>query len=109
MPPHHHHQPLCTRTHQIGALLLVTTTFFFTRLLSPCTLSTSVVHLSHPQLQWGQSQLSLKIYVYEPEEINGLNNLLHGRDGENTQVSSAIEATDAEEGGSGSVLCSIVC
>ncbi|XP_022638079.1 probable glucuronoxylan glucuronosyltransferase F8H isoform X2 [Vigna radiata var. radiata] len=84
MPPHNH-QPLCTRTHQIGALLLVTTTFFFTRLLSPCTLSTSVVHLSHPQLQWGQSQLSLKIYVYEPEEINGLNNLLHGRDGKVTE------------------------
>ncbi|XP_047177245.1 probable glucuronoxylan glucuronosyltransferase F8H isoform X2 [Vigna umbellata] len=85
MPPHHHQQPLCTRTHQIGALLLVTTTFFFTRLLSPCTLSTSVVHVSHPQLQWGQSQLSLKIYVYEPEEINGLNNLLHGRDGKVTE------------------------
>jgi len=85
MSPHHHHQPLCTRTHQIGALILVTATFFFTRLLSPCTLSTGVVHVSHPQLQWGQSQLSLKIYIYEPEEINGLNELLHGRDGKVTE------------------------
>ncbi|KAM1686135.1 hypothetical protein COP2_034846 [Malus domestica] len=29
----HHQQPLYTRTHQIGALLLVAATFFFTSLL----------------------------------------------------------------------------
>ncbi|KAM1456598.1 hypothetical protein ACFX2I_033875 [Malus domestica] len=36
----HHQQPLYTRTHQIGALILVVATFFFTRLLDcsfcPC-------------------------------------------------------------------------
>ena len=77
---HHQHQPLCTRTHQIGALLLVATTFFFTRMLSTSTLSTSVVHVSQPRFQWGQSQLSLKIYVYQEDEIDGLKELLRGRD-----------------------------
>ncbi|XP_027330466.1 probable beta-1,4-xylosyltransferase IRX10 [Abrus precatorius] len=93
MPAHHHHQPLCTRTHQIGSLLLVAATFFFTRLFdhsfAPCTLSTDAVHVSQSKLlgphRWPESQVFLKIYVYDPEEINGLKELMHGRDGKITE------------------------
>ncbi|KAK7383313.1 hypothetical protein VNO78_28988 [Psophocarpus tetragonolobus] len=69
----HHHQPHCTRTHQIGPLILVATTFFFIRFLVLCTLST---HVSQPQ----PPQISINIYVYQPDEINGLKELLYGRD-----------------------------
>ncbi|TKY45597.1 arabinosyltransferase ARAD1 [Spatholobus suberectus] len=47
----------------------------------PCTISPNVVHVSQPQFRRGESQLSLKIYVYEPDEINGLEELMRGRDG----------------------------
>ncbi|KAJ0026311.1 hypothetical protein Pint_08007 [Pistacia integerrima] len=95
----YHHSP-CTRTHQIGALLLVTATFILTRLfdqtLSPCysslldhdrsspenllRISDSGGSLSWPQRGYG-SQLSLKIYIYDENEIDGLKSLLYGRDG----------------------------
>ncbi|PNT48317.1 hypothetical protein POPTR_002G072300v4 [Populus trichocarpa] len=96
--PHNHTSPPCTRTHQIGALLLIATTFFLTRLFDqafttcpPSSLnndhsSPNVVHvsdggsLSWPQRGYG-SHLSLKIYVYEEDEIDGLKELLRGRDG----------------------------
>ncbi|KAJ6953082.1 hypothetical protein NC652_004924 [Populus alba x Populus x berolinensis] len=95
--PHNHTSP-CTRTHQIGALLLIATTFFLTRLFDQAIptcppsslnndhLSPNVVHvsdggsLSWPQRGYG-SHLSLKIYVYEEDEIDGLKELLRGRDG----------------------------
>lgn len=96
----HHNAPPCTRTHQIGALLLVTATFFLTRLFdnsfSPCTpryhdrtsQSQNVDHIADggggsftwPQRGYG-SYLSLKIYVYEENEIDGLQQLLRGRKG----------------------------
>ncbi|KAH7567980.1 hypothetical protein JRO89_XS07G0205500 [Xanthoceras sorbifolium] len=96
-----HHQSPCTRTHQIGALLLVTATFFLTRFLdhsfSPChhsfltqndaasqhnfvSVSDSGRSLSWPQRGYG-SHLSLKIYVYDENEIDGLKHLMYGRDG----------------------------
>ncbi|XP_024456372.2 probable glucuronoxylan glucuronosyltransferase F8H isoform X2 [Populus trichocarpa] len=95
---HHHNTPPCTRSHQIGALLLVASTFFLTRLFDhpfstcpPSSLnhdhtSQNVVHfsdggsLSWPQMGYG-THLSLKIYVYEEDEIDGLKELLRGREG----------------------------
>ncbi|XP_038685017.1 probable glucuronosyltransferase GUT1 [Tripterygium wilfordii] len=96
----HQHPPICTRTHQIGALFLVISTFFLTRLFdrsfSPCTLDSSLDHsrtsedgvvhftdggyLSWPSRGYG-THISLKIYVYDESEIDGLNALLRGRDG----------------------------
>ncbi|XP_065630627.1 probable glucuronosyltransferase Os02g0520750 isoform X3 [Quercus suber] len=95
-----HHAPLCTRTHQIGSLLLVLTTFFLTRLLDR-SLSTTFNHVSvssgssraisftdasgSVSLLWPErgygSHLSLKIYVYDENEIDGLKPLMYGRDG----------------------------
>lgn len=98
----HHNPPLCTRTHQIGALLLVCTTFFLTRafdrLLAPSAhnLLNGRARQSHyavesnddgsvswPERGYG-SHLSLKIYVYEENEIQGLKALMYGRDGKIT-------------------------
>ncbi|XP_034677451.1 probable beta-1,4-xylosyltransferase IRX10 [Vitis riparia] len=95
----HTHHGLCTRTHQIAALALIIVTFFLTRLLdqsfSSCASQASVAQLpgsrtvlrvngggslSWPERGYG-SQLSLKIYVYEEDEIDGLKSLLYGRDG----------------------------
>ncbi|XP_059455578.1 probable beta-1,4-xylosyltransferase IRX10 [Corylus avellana] len=93
-----HQAPLCTRTHQIGSLLLVVTTFFITRLLDgsspPCPyISANLIptpqshvgltpggSLSWPERGYG-SHLSLKIYVYDEDEIDGLKPLMYGRDG----------------------------
>ncbi|XP_057975137.1 probable glucuronosyltransferase GUT1 isoform X2 [Malania oleifera] len=91
-----HHQPSCTRTHQIGALALVAATFFLTRLFdhafSPCSSSPSAGQhnrlrfadgggsVSWPHRGYG-THLSLKIYVYDEHEIDGLKPLLYGRDG----------------------------
>ncbi|XP_057444034.1 uncharacterized protein LOC130736206 [Lotus japonicus] len=83
MPSHHHHQHQCTRSHQIGALLLVAATFFLTRLLdSPCTLSTTTVRTPR---NLPEDPSSLKIYVYDPNEIDSLNELMRGRDGKITE------------------------
>ncbi|XP_019175119.1 PREDICTED: probable glucuronoxylan glucuronosyltransferase F8H [Ipomoea nil] len=101
--PHHHSAATpCTRTHQIGALALVILTFFLTRLfdqsLNPCSSfstyyptddhgsANGVVRFSDtgsmtwPQRGYG-THLSLKIYVYDEREIDGLNLLLYGREG----------------------------
>ncbi|KAF5444631.1 hypothetical protein F2P56_033751 [Juglans regia] len=95
-----HQTPVCTRTHQIGSLLLVFATFFLTRLLDrsfpPCPNfssdrfpTTSQNHvgfsghggsLSWPDRGYG-SHISLKIYVYDEDEIDGLKSLMYGRDG----------------------------
>ncbi|CAN0928553.1 Probable glucuronosyltransferase Os02g0520750 [Linum grandiflorum] len=89
---HHGTAPPCTRVHQIGALLLVAATFFLTRLfhdsLSTCVSSIgsnggdlsshSLVHVS--ESGYG-AVLSVKIYVYEENEIDGLKELMRGRDG----------------------------
>ncbi|XP_030951593.1 probable glucuronosyltransferase Os02g0520750 [Quercus lobata] len=96
-----HHAPLCTRTHQIGSLLIVLSTFILTRLLDRSLSTTfdhvsissgssraisftdtsgSVVSLSWPERGYG-SHLSLKIYVYDENEIDGLKPLMYGRDG----------------------------
>ncbi|VFR00287.1 unnamed protein product [Cuscuta campestris] len=93
----HHHPPPCTRTHQILALALVITTFFLTRLfhqsLYRCSSVASeygsgndvvpfsdMASISWPQRGYG-THLSLKIYVYDEREIDGLNLLLYGREG----------------------------
>lgn len=81
-----HHVP-CTRTHQIGALLLVVSTFFFTRLFHrPCSppdlVRTSVRALPLPFTDGGDlSWPDLKIYVYDEDEVDGLKALMYGRDG----------------------------
>ncbi|THG02000.1 hypothetical protein TEA_002566 [Camellia sinensis var. sinensis] len=87
-----HHNPPCTRTHQITALALVAATFFLTRLFdqyspAPCNHSSAAFStdggggsISWPHRGYG-SHLSLKIYVYDELEIDGLMPLLYGRDG----------------------------
>ena len=97
----HPHNTPCTRTHQIGALVLITATFFFTRLFdqsfppSPCNLNHDHslqnvnLHVTKSngggQLLWPEqgygSHLSLNIYVYDENKIDGLKDLLYGRDG----------------------------
>lgn len=93
----------CTRTHQIGALALIIVTFFLTRIFDQSLNSSSfsipttttsgeyrskndVVRFSDsggalfwPERGYG-THLSLKIYVYDENEINGLKHLLFGRD-----------------------------
>ncbi|WCJ43433.1 Exostosin family protein [Euphorbia peplus] len=95
----HHHAPPCTRTHQIGALLLIAATFFITRLFTPSlptitypsnhhssSPSNIPVHvtadgsLAWPQRGYGM-HVDIKIYVYEEHEIDGLKELIRGRDG----------------------------
>lgn len=94
-----HQAPLCTRTHRIGSLLLVFATFFLTRLLErsfpSCpdlsrhhhvpTAQSHVVFTGGGSLFWPErgygSHLSLKIYVYDEDEIDGLKSLMYGRDG----------------------------
>lgn len=95
-----HHQPLCTRTQQIAALLLVFTAFFFARILDrtfrrPCIPNSSIDlvrtsrsllpfsdggDLSWPQRGYGV-HLDLKIYVYDEDEVDGLKELMYGKDG----------------------------
>ncbi|KAF8377114.1 hypothetical protein HHK36_030487 [Tetracentron sinense] len=91
------HQSLCTRTHQIGALILISTTFFFTRIFdqsfNSCNFSSNDARksgdlffvnnggsVSWPERGYG-FRLSLKIYVYDELEIDGLKELMYGRDG----------------------------
>lgn len=83
-----HSNPVCTRTHQIGALALIFTTFFITRVLDQCfnsfeyykSQNDDVVSMRWPERGYG-THLSLKIYVYEENEIEGLKELMYGRDG----------------------------
>ncbi|RZC63444.1 hypothetical protein C5167_025199 [Papaver somniferum] len=84
---------VCTRTNQILALILITTTFFLTRIFNQyCAnnYSSSAINKSSshdlyfinngwPNRGFG-NQLSLKIYVYEENEIDGLKELMYGRD-----------------------------
>ena len=90
----HHHTP-CTRTHQIGALLLVASTFFLSRLFDrSCSLTPSSDlsrtsraalpvsdggDLSWPQRGYGP-HLDLKIYVYDEAEVDGLRDLMYGKE-----------------------------
>lgn len=95
-----HYATPCTRTHQIGALFLVVSTFFVTRLfdqwfsdsnsVTPAidlrrTSSSAGITTDNGILRWPErgygSHLSLKIYVYDENEIDGLKELLYGRDG----------------------------
>lgn len=93
----HYQQPLCSRRHQIGALLLVATTVFLTKLLDrsslPCSFtvdpiatSRSSVHVTNGgELLWPHRGygpvVDIKIYVYDEHEIDGLKALMYGRDG----------------------------
>ncbi|GMJ12415.1 hypothetical protein like AT1G21480 [Hibiscus trionum] len=98
---HAHASPFCTRAHQISALFLVTATFFLTRIFDQ-SFPASSCYLDHGRpspnvnlhvaktdgagrLLWPErgygSHLSLKIYVYDENEIDGLKHLLYGRDG----------------------------
>ncbi|KAE8719531.1 Exostosin family protein isoform 2 [Hibiscus syriacus] len=102
----HHHGAHCTNTHQVGALLLIFSTLFVTRLLDhlPSSLHNNGSHsqwpifnlqdrsprklsrfngggyLSWPQRGYG-SVLSLKIYVYDENEIEALKPLMYGKEG----------------------------
>ncbi|KAK9748855.1 hypothetical protein RND81_02G085500 [Saponaria officinalis] len=94
---HHHNHHTCTRTHQIGALALIATTFFTTRffftdhsLSPPLTAHASLDNVaavrfdpgrpfSWPEIGYG-SYLRVKIYVYGEDEVDGLKELLYGRD-----------------------------
>ncbi|KAK6938321.1 Exostosin, GT47 domain [Dillenia turbinata] len=92
---HHHNLPTCSRVHQIAALALITTTFFLTRAIdsflspsstTPHSLSHSSYSFSYDRpLQWPDrgygSDLSIKIYVYDEREIDGLKDLLKGEKG----------------------------
>lgn len=85
---------LCGRAHKIGAIALVVATFLVTRALdrlscdfpspysaaSPALFDSSSGYLSWPERGYG-SRLDLKIYVYEEQEIDGLRELMRGRDG----------------------------
>ncbi|CAI9291468.1 unnamed protein product [Lactuca saligna] len=91
----------CTRSHQIGALALIAVTFFATRLLDqsfPSSISSSssfdgngyesnIIRFSEDEgsVRWPRrgygSYISLKIYIYDENEIDGLKQLLYGRDG----------------------------
>ncbi|OVA01995.1 Exostosin-like [Macleaya cordata] len=89
--------PFCTRAHQIVALILIATTFFLTRTFdqsfSSCNYTSNALKrsqdlffvnnggsISWPDRGYG-NYLSLKIYVYNEREIDGLKELMYGRDG----------------------------
>ncbi|KAI3975078.1 hypothetical protein MKX01_004364, partial [Papaver californicum] len=89
--------PVCTRTNQILALILIATTFFLTRTFNqscPNDYSSSFIKKSSSQdlyfvnNAWPNrgfgNHLSLKIYVYNENEIDGLKELMYGRDGQIT-------------------------
>ncbi|KAL5703786.1 hypothetical protein ACHQM5_022296 [Ranunculus cassubicifolius] len=92
-------QTPCTRIHQFGALAIIVTTFFITRAFDQSNsqnFSSSIPvyrsqgrnliigdggrSISWPDRGYG-SELSLKIYVYDENEIDGLKELMYGRDG----------------------------
>ncbi|XP_026393202.1 probable glucuronoxylan glucuronosyltransferase F8H [Papaver somniferum] len=91
-------QAVCTRTNQILALILITVTFFLTRIFNqscPNNYSSNSFISKSPSSQdlyfvnaWPNrgfgDQLSLKIYVYDENEIDGLKELMYGRDGKIT-------------------------
>ncbi|XP_068657098.1 probable glucuronoxylan glucuronosyltransferase F8H [Aristolochia californica] len=87
-----------TRMHQIGALALIVMTFFLTRIYDQSLSSSSYLSTlsltnskqsevalssdgaaSWPVRGYG-ADLSLKIYVYEEDEIDGVKELMRGRD-----------------------------
>lgn len=95
----------CNRNHLVGALGIVVLTFFATRLLDQAVGTCNIQSWSHESrsnaenIQYGGtlqdvfgkssagwpeqgfgSQLSLKIYVYEDSEVDGLKELIRGRD-----------------------------
>ncbi|XP_047341199.1 probable glucuronosyltransferase Os03g0107900 [Impatiens glandulifera] len=96
----HNQTTPCTRIHQIGALAIVVTTFFLTRFFDQSSFSSCnpnsadlsnqerrhAVHFSETgSLSWPErgygSDISLKVYVYDENEIDGLGVLMRGRDG----------------------------
>lgn len=98
---HHGHGVHCTNTHQVAALLLIVATLILTRLFdkgnnSQCSIFNNLQqqygssrkisrfngggHLSWPQRGYG-SHLSLKIYVYDENEVEVLKPLMYGKEG----------------------------
>ncbi|KAL8115453.1 putative glucuronosyltransferase Os03g0107900 [Apium graveolens] len=78
-----HSKPSCTRTHKIGALVLIFTTFFITRLLDDhqsfqYKFQNGDLSTRWPERGYG-THLSLKIYVYDENDIEGLKHLMYGR------------------------------
>ncbi|XP_007019373.2 PREDICTED: probable glucuronosyltransferase GUT1 [Theobroma cacao] len=96
-----HHGTPCTNTHQIGALLLIVATLFINRLWdhlpsalhnnSQCSIFNQdrshrkLAHFNGGYPSWPErgygSHLSLKIYVYDENEIDGLKPLMYGKEG----------------------------
>ncbi|KAL9245105.1 hypothetical protein vseg_018793 [Gypsophila vaccaria] len=94
--PLHHQHHACTRTHQIGALALIAVTFFTTRFLftDRSLARPPLLHASGgdaavrfdldrafawPETGYG-AHLRLKVYVYGEDEVDGLKELMYGRD-----------------------------
>ncbi|KAH7567987.1 hypothetical protein JRO89_XS07G0207300 [Xanthoceras sorbifolium] len=78
-----HHRTPCTPTHQIFALLLIVITYFITSLsLDQDRSSQKLLRFNGRYLSWPErgfgSHLSLKIYVYDEDEIDGLDTLMYG-------------------------------
>ncbi|KAL1543741.1 putative glucuronosyltransferase [Salvia divinorum] len=83
---HSHHHTSFTRVHQIAALALVAATFFLTRLfdhsLAPCSDANHYTTPDDTVRSRGYGRhLNFNIYVYDKDEIDGLQLLLSGRDG----------------------------
>src|SRR5438105_2138635 len=71
------HHPVCSRAHQLGALLLIAATFLLTRLFDRLLLPDAPASSSSPFA----AAADLRIYVYSEDEIDGLRALLRGREG----------------------------
>lgn len=84
----------CNRMHQIGAFFLIIITVYITKLFDQSSSLISQRLSSNPadaplfsggSLYWPNrgygSEISLKIYVYKETEIDGLTELMRGREG----------------------------
>ncbi|KAL5776753.1 hypothetical protein ACOSP7_009679 [Xanthoceras sorbifolium] len=91
-----HHRTPCTPTHQIFALLLIVITYFITSFsLDQDRSSQKLLRFNGRYLSWPErgfgSHLSLKIYVYDEDEIDGLDTLMYG-------ISLNLTAEDCDKG-----------
>ncbi|KAJ3681453.1 hypothetical protein LUZ60_015942 [Juncus effusus] len=83
MKHHHHHSsspPLTRRTALIAASVLILLTFFLTRLFF-CAPSSVPASSSKSRAGGIVLPIPLRVYVYDESEIDGLKELMRGRDG----------------------------